>query len=203
MIRTFFLLFFTVLITGTAKAQLFDSISNSFKYKPKFFIKLDARKSFITNVYAPMGGVKIGLSFNNTTRIGIGYTWMKNYPLSKGSDVKLQFSYVAPFIEYCFYKTKKWTGEIPVQLGYGEIRYRDTKLKNTITKTGVFVYEPAMTLDYRFLKYFSLGAGAGLRLVFKLNQNMLDKFSSPIYIFRFKIYFGDIYKEHLKKQSST
>lgn len=201
--RTFLFLSITILLCQKANGQLFDSIEDSFRYKPTFFLKFDSRNSFVTNYYAPMGGIKVGLSFNNTSKIGIGYSWMKNYPVSSGSNIHLQFGYLAPFFEYTFYKSNKWTGEIPLQIGYGFIRHRDIINKSTIIKSGIVIYEPAMTFDYRFWNYFSIGAGAGIRFALKMNGTVPEKFASPIYIFRFKISFGDIYKDHLKKEKTS
>lgn len=184
-------------------AQMFDSIQDSFRYKPKVFFKLDARNAFVTNSFTKMNGVKIGLSFKNTTRVGIGYSWMKQFELKDSTDVNVQFGYVAPFIEYNFYKSKRWNGEIPVQLGIGKSRYKNVETKTVYYSAWMIVYEPAMTFEYRFLKYFGVGAGAGYRFVIKMNKEIKEKFASPIYILRFKIYFGDIYKEHLKKEEST
>ena len=73
--RTFFLL--SILVFGLFRptdtsAQLFDSIGASFNYKPKFLLKFDSRTSFVSATYAKMKGVKVGLDFNKTTRVGIG-----------------------------------------------------------------------------------------------------------------------------------
>ena len=185
-------------------SQLFDSISQSFLYKPKIILKFDTRNSFITNQYAKFNGLKIGLSYHNTSKIGAGYHWMKQR-LIKSNSVEvdsnyLHFGYGVLFYEYNFYKSKHWNAEIPVQFGIGRAAYSNSNLGGTFAKTWMVIYEPAMTIEYRFLKYFGIGGGVGFRLAIKTNNEIKEKFTAPEYILRFKIYFGDIYKEQILKE---
>ncbi len=184
-----------MLCTG-AKAQLFDSIKSSFEYKPKLLIKMDARNSFVTASFARIKGVKVGLSYHKTFKFGLGYSWMKTdfYPNAFNDSTNLRFSYANVFMEYTFFQTKHWLFEIPVQLGIGRISYKDPE-GLILQKQWVPIWEPAMTFEYIFLKYFGVGVGAGYRLVIKPKLPIVEKFTSPIYIFKFKIYFGDIYKD--------
>ena len=77
--RTFFIPILSFFIfSSQGHAQLFDSIRTSLDYKPKFLVKFDTRNSFISNQYAKIHGIKVGLSFNKTTNIGVGYHWMPN-----------------------------------------------------------------------------------------------------------------------------
>ncbi len=205
-VRTFlFVIIFSFFASTTGTSQMFDSIGNSFTYKPKFLLKLDARNSFVANSFSKFNGVKLGLDFNNTTRIGIGYSWLKtenNFYLNNDSSTlyQLSFSYIAPFIEYKFYNAGNWSAEIPVQLGLGVAKYKNEA--DVIKRTWVFLYEPAMAVEYRFLKYFGIGGGVGLRLALKLNSEINENLSAPVYVVRFKIYFNDIYKEHIVKDDT-
>jgi len=204
-VRTFFILIISLFIfTNKGNAQLFDSIQSSFNYKPKVLLKFDTRNSFISNQYAKTHGIKIGLSYNNTVKYGVGYNWMPKRPvesnISSSDTIDLQFGYAVGFFEYNFYKSKRWNAEIPVQLGIGKARYHDFVKFGTTAETWMFIYEPAMTIEYKFLRYFGIGGGVGFRLVIKSNQQIRESFTAPEYIFRFKIYFGDIYKEQILKE---
>ena len=203
--RTFFILILSFFIfSSQGHAQLFDSIRTSFDYKPNFLLKFDTRNSFISNQYAKIHGVKVGLSFNKTTNIGIGYHWMpkrlieRNLPNSNKIDLK--FGYAVAFFEYNFYKSKHWSAEIPVQIGLGKAQYDDLDLAITTGSSWIIIYEPAMTIEYTFLRYFGIGGGVGFRLAIKSNQQIKESFTAPEYILRFKIYFGDIYKEQILKE---
>ena len=185
-------------------AQLFDSIRSSLDYKPKFLVKFDTRNSFISNQYAKIHGIKVGLSFNKTTNIGIGYHWMPNrsidFSFHNSKNVDLKFGYAVAFFEYNFYKSKHWSGEIPVQIGLGKAQYTDTDLAIIKASSWIIIYEPAMTVEYKFLRYFGLGGGVGFRLAIKSNQQIKESFTAPEYILRVKIYFGDIYKDEILKK---
>ena len=203
--RTFFILTICFFIfSSQGHAQLFDSIRTSLHYKPKFLLKFDTRNSFVSNQYAKIHGVKVGLSFNKTTNIGIGYHWMPKRAIEptilNSNKTHLKFGYAVAFFEYNFYKTKYWSAEIPVQIGLGKAIYDDEV--GTITKGGswLIIYEPAMTIEYKFLRYFGVGGGVGFRLAIKSNQQIKESFTAPEYILRFKIYFGDIYKEQILKK---
>ena len=201
--RTFlFILFFGVV--SHADAQMFDSIQQSFQYKPKFLLKFDKRNSFITNQYAKINGVKVGLSYNNTSKVGLGYHWMNKrlvkVNLPNRDSAHLKFGYGIGFFEYAFFQNKHWIAEIPIQIGVGSASYNDKTTNSILANTWMFIYEPAMTIEYRFLKYFGIGGGVGFRLVAKYNKEVKEKFTAPEYIFRFKIYFSDIYKEEVLKE---
>jgi hypothetical protein len=192
------LIIFSVLNLST-KSQLLDSIENSFTYKPKLLLKLDARNSFISDNNVKYGGLKIGLNYNRTTKIGIGLSWINSNYISKYNeeDVKLENINFLAFIEYTFYKSKHWYADIPVQLGFGELKY--TKNNKIKANTFIFTYEPAMTLEYRFLKYFGLGFGFGYKFAVYSKQDITEKLSAPIYILRFKLHLGESIRKNKKK----
>ena len=203
--RTFFILIlFCFIFSGQGHAQLFDSIRTSFDYKPKFLLKFDTRNSFISNQYAKIHGIKVGLSFNKTTNIGIGYHWMPKRLIERNftnsNKIDLKFGYAVAFFEYNFYKSKYWSAEIPVQIGLGKAQYDDLDLAITTGSSWIIIYEPAMTIEYKFLRYFGIGGGVGFRLAIKSNRQIKESFTAPEYILRVKIYFGDIYKEQILKE---
>lgn len=197
--RTFFLaislLFVLAFSSHEVKAQLFDSIARAFEVKPKPVFKLEARNAFVTSSFVKMKGVKVGLNFNNQVRVGLGYSWMKSdyETIYEGDTNQLGFGYGLAFFEYTFYHSKHWNLEIPLQLGLGRIVYKEQK--NIHAHQWVPIYEPAMTMEYLFLRYFGIGFGAGYRLVLKGDHPIKERFTSPIYIFKFKIDFGNIYKD--------
>ncbi len=203
--RTFYILVISFFIfSSQGHAQLFDSIRTSFDYKPKFLLKFDTRNSFISNQYAKIHGIKVGLSFNKITNVGIGYHWMPKRliepTLPNSNNVDLKFGYAVAFFEYNFYKSKYWSAEIPVQIGLGKAQYDDVDLAITTDSSWIIIYEPAMTIEYKFLRYFGIGGGVGFRLAIKSNRQIKESFTAPEYILRFKIYFGDIYKEQILKE---
>lgn len=204
------LLILFVLSATTSSAQMFDSISASFKTKPKFMVRIGARNALITNSFMKIRDVGIGLNFKNTTKIGVVYSWMATNvvrPLSvpgivvKDGEGELKMRYVSPFIEYTFFKSKRYTLSIPVQagFGYGFYKFKNDAGNKLITdKVPVAFYEPALVGEVFFLKFLSIGAGIGYRLMFVGNKSFEDRFTSPVYILKFKVHFGKIIKDILK-----
>lgn len=178
---------------------MFDTIKNAFYYQPKPIVKLEARNAFVTAGYVKMKYLKLGLSWHRKFKMGVGYAWMKT-DISKivaRDTTQLNFGYALLFAEYNFYQSKHWNLEIPVHMGIGRISYKTNDYLTA--KKWVPIWEPAMTFEYNFLRYFGVGFGAGYRLIIKNKVPIIEQFTSPIYIFKFKISFGDIYKDVKKK----
>jgi hypothetical protein len=179
------------------KTQMMDSIKLNLDYPAKFTFKLDTRNSFVTSTHTKVKGLKIGVSHNRSFGYGIGYNWMSNDFFINSDSANLRMNYVSAYVDYTFYKTDKWTLGLPVQFGFGKVFYRE--LNSEISQEQwVPIWEPAMTMEFKFLKYFGVGFGAGYRVVFKSNEQIKEQFTAPIYIFKFKIYFDKIYSDVMK-----
>ena len=63
-----------------------------------------------------------------------------------------------------------------------------------LKKVFVFLYEPAMTVQYRFLRYLGVGGGLGYRLAFT-NASLDESLNAPVYIIGVKVFFGDLYRD--------
>jgi hypothetical protein len=166
-------------------------------------IKTDGRYSFVTGSPARVYGIKAGLSFNSRVYIGLSYNWLgkgvrRELPLSSNETVvaDLRYSSVAPFFEFIFYRKNHISVSVPTQLGFGYIahRYNSSNGDVIVANRGfVLMYEPAMTIEHTFLKYFALGAGIGYRLVLIGNKAVEDRLNSPTYLIRFKLDFKALY----------
>ena len=194
-------LLIALLIGVKGTSQLFDSIQSSLKYKPKPVIKLDSRNAFITNTFIQTNAIKAGLNFNKTFKVGIGYSWLKTSYQQKSllrpnDSTQLKIHTLLAFAEFAYWTHKNWSSEIIVQISGGNMQH--VQNNKIILQTPLFIYEPAMLVDYRFLRYFSIGGGIGYRLAAKFNKQVKERFTSPIYIYRLKVDFGRVY-EDLKK----
>jgi len=142
---------------------------------------------------SPTRGVQVGASFGHHVNVGIGYHFLKQDFLS--DDVRSHFSlgYVAPFFEYSFVYERRWEVSIPVRVGVGASKIvSDVGLKSSYL---LILYEPAMSIEYHFLKYFGIGAGIGYRLTFVNDSNY--NLNSPMFLLKFRVLFGKLYKEQL------
>lgn len=199
--KNWIIIFLSFTLIPSFKAQLFDSISNSLKHSPTPLLKLESRNAFITSSFIQTYAIKGGLNFKKTFKIGIGYSWLKQKYQQKSlihpnDSTRLKIHSVLIFAEYKYWKQKKWSSEIIMQIAGGNMTYFQNKIM--VKNTPVFIYEPAMLVDYQFLRYFSIGGGVGYRLAIKFNKAVKEQFTSPIYIYRLKFDFGKVWND-LKK----
>ena len=191
------------------QTEFISDIRASLKKEPKFDFKLDNRNSFITKRSARIFGVKLGVDFDGKVKIGMGYNWLlsditKPINLTHGPEdteqvlARLRFRYVSPYFEYVFFRKDPWTISIPVNIGFGAAHYTYTDrfgVKGSTPTKPVLLYEPYMTAQYRLFKYAGLGAGVGYRFLFTGNKATGQNLNSPIYVLKFKVFIGDLYRD--------
>ncbi|MFT3884228.1 MAG: hypothetical protein QM724_01990 [Flavobacteriales bacterium] len=202
-----------LLIAGpAAEAQLLDSIALFTERQPKLVVKLDTRGSFISNQNVSLWGLKVGLEHAGRFQYGIGYSFLRTrvegvrHVDGLGAvDAHLRFGYFTPYVEYAFYQRGPWEVRIPVQFGIGggSVVYRDANGDTQkLARSAIFLYEPSMTVQYRFLKYFGAGAGWGYRLVFG-GGGLGEHLTAPIYVLGMKVFFGDLWRDVRTSGDST
>ena len=172
--------------------------------EPLPIVKLDLRGSFISNERVQFAGIKFGLEHSARFQYGIGYSFLwsrvenvETVPVDGAVTTRLRFGYVTPYAECAFYRKGPWELRMPVQFGFGSgsVVYDDAVGRTRkLQKSGVFLYEPSITVQYRFLKYFGLGAGWGYRLVLR-SAPLAEGLTAPIYTFGLKVFFGDLSKD--------
>jgi len=203
--RTLFLFLLLVLVPPT-HAQLLDSIAYFKQQEPRFVAKLDLRGSFISNRNVRIAGIKIGVEHDKRFQYGIGYSFLLS-PVRKDRYIdadlglrttRLRIGYIAPYVDYAFFQRGHWEVRLPVQIGFGSgsVVYEDNLgRKRKLHRTGLFLYEPAMTVQYRFLKYFGVGLGWGYRLVIFTRSGLDERISAPVYMFGLKVFIGELWKD--------
>jgi len=207
--RTFLVLIASIWFISNAQSQpvnLGDSLRHYLEAERKFIVRLDTRNSFITGRTAQIRGVKAGVSYGDRLSVGIGYNWLKkgfDQDLSLGPEddtytvnSQLHFMFISPYAEYVFYVKKGFSVAIPIQIGLGTswLSYDDIGGNKARTdRRFIMLYEPAMTVEQKFLKYFAVGGGIGYRLMVKNNQEVDARFTSPIYLIRLRILFLEVY----------
>jgi hypothetical protein len=187
------------------QAQLLDSIGLFAAEQPRFVAKLDIRGSFVNNRNVRIMGAKVGLEHAGRFQYGIGYSFLFT-PVVREEPVeglgltslRLRVGYISPYVDYAFYQRGPWEVRLPVQFGIGGASriYRDPEgRKQRYQRTGLLIYEPAMTVQYRFLKYFAVGGGWGFRLVWQTGDKLGENLNAPIYTFGLRVFFGDLWKD--------
>ncbi len=204
------LLFLSVILiyfSFNLKGQEFEKeIKNALKTTPMLDFRLDSRNSFISSSNVRIFGIKLGLQYDNKISIGLGYNQLvselNNNEIRLGDSLysgRLNYNYLSPYIEYIFYQDKQWEFSIPVQFGVGNTFYSNNNENqpSELYRKTVISYEPAIIFQYRFLKYFGAGMGVGYRLMIIPNKNIEERFTSPVYLFKFKVYFQELYGDIL------
>lgn len=202
------------ILGGGAYAQHFENdIKAALKVKPILDLRSDSRHSFINQTGVSVFGVKGGIEFDRRLRFGLGFNILAtklNRTISfeyegvttTTNDARLVFYHISPYVEYVFYKEDRWEVSIPVQFGIGNSYYTyktESGQRFNDDRKFILTYEPAITAQYKIFKYFGPGFGVGYRLMIVDNNAIKESFNSPVYIFRFKVFFGEIYRD-LKKQ---
>lgn len=199
-----FLLLLVILSNNDGLAQVFEQeLRDAIKTKPKAEFRMDSRHSFINQKGVKTVGFKIGMQFADKLSFGLGYNqlWspLRSSVMNKGvqTEVELSFFTVSPYLEYVFFKDDKWELSIPVQFGFGSSYYlnKSSLVNEQLRKEFVVTYEPAITFQYRILKYFGAGLGIGYRFMIIPNRQLEEQFTSPVYIFKTRIYFQDILRD--------
>jgi hypothetical protein len=159
----------------------------------------------VSNHNVRMMGVKVGLEHAGRFQYGMGYSFLfspverARYVNGRGMlPTRLRMGYVHAYVDYAFYQRGPWEMRIPVQLGVGSgsVVYDDEGgRKQKLFRSGLIVYEPCMTVQYRFLKYFGVGAGWGYRLVMRTGHSLDERLTAPIYTLGLRIFFEDLYQD--------
>jgi hypothetical protein len=183
--------------------NLSDSLRHVLRSKPMPTAKLDSRNSFVTGNSAQIQGVKAGLSYKKVLSFGLGYNWLatdfterKSYE-NVSYEAFLKLRYVAPFIEYSFYKKGPWEVAVPLQIGAGKSFWQIEKdgQKIKLNEGNVWLYEPIMTVEYKVLNLIGIGGGVGYRIMLKNNREIERQFTSPVYVIRARIIFDEVIKK--------
>jgi hypothetical protein len=188
--KTIAIMLLCVCLTITTQAQkdFTDSIATALKHKPRAYVALNNRNSFIQNQKTPINGVKVGLNFKSQFVIGMCYNWIPKGFVVDNNTIKA--NYVSAFAEYTFYTAKRWQIAIPVQVGLGSI----CNNKNNAS-TLAFFYEPTMSCTWKPTRYIGVGLDIGYRIVLKNNTIIPQHFTSPTYSFGLVFFFGTMYKD--------
>lgn len=196
---------FLVVVVRSASAQLIDSIALFMEEQPRWVVRLDMRGSFISNQPVRVAGVKVGFEHARRFQYGIGYSFLFS-PVEREQEIpgeglrstRLRLGYVTPYVDYAFYQRGPWEVRIPVQLGIGSgsVVYRDGEgHRRKFRSTALVFYEPAMSVQYRFLKYLGVSGGIGYRLVLHTSEGLGEQLTAPTYTLGLRVFFGDIWRD--------
>lgn len=164
-------------------------------------VKFDNRFSFIRDVGVKTIGIKVGLNFNRKFKVGLGLNGLvlpSKTDISIGDrtfSAELNYAYFSPYIEYVYYNSRRWEFSLSTQIGIGGASFRyvdENEVTQKFNETTLLSYEPATLIDYKITRWFGIGTGVGYRLVFYKSKGIEQRFSSPEYVIKLKVYLGEI-----------
>jgi hypothetical protein len=199
----FILILFSCALT---KAQYMDSLDALLRGKYSLDLRLESRNSFIEDQLVSRNGFRIGASFKRKLRLGVGLSWLNTpvistlYPPVIENDtivhnLYVKLAYVCYYADVVFHKTKRWQLSIPLQFGTGMEWLEDPLLpsdQRSQKQHFLLLYEPGITIQYKFFKWF--GAGADITYLFILNKSQTTgRLSSQTFTFKILFWFDHLF----------
>jgi hypothetical protein len=212
------LLFFIVALSGVeASAQVIDSIRTALHKRPNVIGSFGTNTSFINGFNSPIFSMNGALDFGHRVRFGLGVSWLQLSPYQKGADntpfyldkiitntqgkndtvhPALSFSHYDIYLEYVFYKTKRWQFSVPLLFGIGNSKFKYNYNGQGFTehKHMILMYQPAASGYYKIFRWFGVGLDVGYRFMIINNRSIGDKFNSPIYNTYVLVFWDTLYK---------
>ena len=209
---TFFFIVF-VLWSSNCPAQWSDTLNSIIHGKVSPTASFDSRNSFINASKAHIWGVKIGVEFSEKLQGGIGYNrhdknlskeiyFVDQAGLPNSAKAFLHLNYFSFYLRYAYYNNNKWKFSImPYQLGCGNSNYQYVENGNKIIidRQLVVIYEPGISVSYKFLPWLGVGGDVGYRFMLRNNYAIPENFNSPIFSIYGIIFWGELYKKIVHK----
>jgi len=211
-------LLFILLAAGSFKAQsqLLDTLRELFKHNYSIDARLESRNSFIDNQLISVSGVRLGLSFQRKLKLGAGISWLNSdvrsdlyrkniFGINDTLKRYLKFVYLAYYMDFVFYKTKRWQLSVPIQAGSGFSWFQENtkySLKKN-TRHLLLLYEPGITVQFKVFKWFGLGADVAYRFTLRNNKRTADQLNSPTYSFKILFWFDYLFYDLFPESDIT
>lgn len=186
------LLGMAILIVSLVNAQNWspiDSVKLSLKNPRKTVAGLDLRNSFVTDVPIHIFGIKLGADYGKVALLGSFHTTVLNNPSSVSNSY--QFNYLSGQMEYRWFMSHRFRFHQTFQVGIGvcDLRIMNQTTNQFYTRTSMLLpIETGFVGTMRFLKYFGLTAGLGVRA----SAISGTYFSAPYYHFGIKVFTKEV-----------
>jgi len=211
------MILFLFLNCVVTKSQFLDTLHEVFNNKSNIDARLESRNSFINNQIISVSGLRLGVAFQRKLRVGGGVSWLRsdfkdNFLVQNESGetkdiIKyLKLVYLAYYVDFVFYKTKRWQLSVPIQAGSGFSWWQVNKaysFNSPEKKYFLFLYEPGITAQFKATKWFGFGADVAYRFTLKNNKKIGEKLNSPTYSFKILIWFDQLYYDLFPKSKVT
>ena len=207
MFRSIIWIAFSLAIVSSARCQLpiSDSIKVALKEKPKTFVSLHNRNTFIRSNQTKLYGLVGGLDYNKKFKIFIGLygfgrenkTELINSPdFVQDTVVRyLSTNNLSIGAEYTYFSKGRIRISWPIQVGFGGM-YQEFFSRNSLISNkdfALFPIETGSNAHFELLPWTGLKAGVGYR--FSLGNKEVLKLTSPFYNLGLSIQIGELLKQ--------
>lgn len=217
LVKYLIFIFSLISLNGSVNAQFLDTLHEVFNHKSSIDARLESRYSFIDNELISVRGVRLGVAYQRKMRIGGGISWLNSMHPETFYETKvdgtidtvfrnLKFTYLCYYVDFVFYKTKRWQLSVPIQAGTGLAWWQKQSKLNFYTgdkKHFFILYEPGITVQYKIFRWFGLGADVAYRFTALNNKKIGEKLNSPTYSLKILIWFDQLYFTSFPKSKIT
>jgi hypothetical protein len=186
----FFLILFCNQIAIGQNWSPIDSINLSLKNKPNIILGMDKRNSYVVGMPVNVFGIRAGCDYGKLALLGAFYSASTQ---KEGTENTYDFLILGAICEYHWYKTYRFHFHQTVQTGIGTVDIKESNDKKEIQYTSKMIIpiETGITGNLRFLKYFGLTAGIGVRT--SLTPNTY--YTAPYYSYGIMVFTKDLLKD--------
>jgi hypothetical protein len=182
-----------------SRAQLMDSLSEILHSRRSLDLRIESRNSFIDNRLISVTGIRLGVAFRKSLRLGGGISWINSVwsdnEVGQGDRLQyLKFIYLSYYADFVFHKTKRWQLSVPIQFGGGLAWLQDDYIfrwKKDDPKYLLILYEPGITVQYKIFRWAGIGADIAYR--FAAVKKFGGKLNSPTYSLKAMIWIDQLY----------
>jgi len=187
----FFLIVFLIEIAKAQTWSPMDSVKLSLKNKPNIILGMDKRNSYVVGMPVNIFGIRLGYDYGKIALLGAFYSASTK---KEGTDNTYDYLILGGICEYHWYKTYRFRLYQTIQTGIGtvDIKERDILTKEMQLKSNMIIpIETGVTGNIRFLKYFGITAGIGIRT--SLTPNTY--YTAPYYSYGIMVFAKDLLKD--------
>jgi len=201
---------FFLLNSLVTQAGIKDSIRFYLKHKePEWIGGISTRNTFISSTKTVVNGISGGKDYGNKIRLLAGIYWLPAArpvterkrinvftPSEQLVDEVSKFWYVGLTGDYVFFKSNKWTLDVPMRIGFGtaSISHFDTTQRATLLdkkRSAIVPVESGIGALYKIAWWIGVSGGLGSRIV--IGKKTSQKFSGTYYNLGITVFLGDIY----------
>jgi hypothetical protein len=192
--KNIWLICFHLFIFSFCTAQYRDTIHHAFTSSKTMDGRYESKNSFTNGERIEVVSFKLGVTFGKKVSIGGGYAYL-NSPLKNNNLLpslsgsisyeknSFSFRYLCYYVDFIFHKNKRWQLSSQVEFGAGLSKFERLSSGNKNTKAGnpMFLYNPAINIKFKLLKWLGAGATIGYRFMLMNETKLGRQFNSPLY----------------------